>query len=145
MTKTIDHIGIVESVDDACVRVLIKQASACGACAAKAMCASAESKEKVIDVLTSDADKFTVGQQVVVVGRLSDGLQAAWLAYALPLIILIVVLMAVYMATGNEVAAALWALASLLPYFFVLRLLRSRLQRRFSFDVRSCSTETNQI
>ena len=145
MTKTIDHLGIVKSVDSARVSVLIQQSSACGACAAKAMCASAERKEKIIDVQTPQASQFAVGQQVVVVGRLSDGLRAAWIAYALPLLILMAVLIGVYAATGNEVAAALWGLASLVPYFLLLMLLRGKLQRRFSFQVRPCSTETNQI
>lgn len=145
MTKTIEHFGIVKSVDDARVSVLIQQSSACGACAAKAMCASAERKEKVIDVQTPQASQFVVGQQVIVVGRLSDGLRAAWIAYALPLLILIMVLVGVYVATGKEVVAALCGLASLVPYFLLLTFLRGRLQRRFSFQVRPCSTETNQI
>ena len=45
----IKHDGIVIAVNgDGTVRVRIVQTSACAACKAKAMCASAESKEKEI-------------------------------------------------------------------------------------------------
>lgn len=133
MAQTIDHEGVVQTISDQQVGVLIVQSSACSGCAAKSLCASAESKEKLIEVSTPDAARFSVGEHVRVVGRLSDGLHAAWLAYALPLIILLAVLVAVYVYTQSEWLAALCALASLVPYYLVLMLVRARLQRRFTF------------
>ena len=50
MDERIEHQGIVESVEDDCVKVRIVQVAACAECKAKSLCSSAESKEKVREV-----------------------------------------------------------------------------------------------
>ena len=133
----ITHEGVVKSVDNECVHVTILQSSACGGCAAKALCASAEAKEKVVDVLTADAAAYRVGQKVVLEGRLSDGRRAAIIAYGLPLLLLLPVLFIATRLTNSETAGALWALGSVVLYYLVVFLFfRSRLQHTFSFRIK---------
>jgi len=133
----ITHEGVVKSVENKRVCVTILQSSACAGCAAKAMCASAEAKEKVVDVLTADADAYRVGQKVVLEGRLSDGRRAAIIAYGLPLFLLLPVLFIATRVTGSEIQGALCALGTVALYFLVIYLaFRKRLQQSFSFRIR---------
>lgn len=127
------HQGTVEQVMSHVVRVSIRQEAACAACAAANLCRTAESKEKTMDIVCQDAARYRVGQQVTIVGRLGLGLRATLWAYVVPLVLLMAVLITVSQLTGNEGLAALAALLSLVPYSFVLYLLRDRLQRTFQF------------
>lgn len=133
----ITHEGVVKSVENKRVCVTILQSSACAGCAAKVMCASAEAKEKVVDVQTADADAYRVGQKVVLEGCLSDGRRAAIIAYGLPLLFLLPVLFIATRMTGSETLGALCALGTVALYFLVIYLaFRKRLQQSFSFRIR---------
>lgn len=134
--ELITHEGVVKQVVGESVHVTILQSSACSGCAAKAMCSSAEAKEKVVEVHAADARQYRVGQKVVLEGRLSDGRLAALLAYGLPLILLLPVLFIIVRLTGSEVQGALWSLLTVILYYlFVYLVLRKRLQSRFSFRI----------
>ena len=101
------------------------------------MCSSAEAKEKVVDVLTPDAARYGVGQEVVLQGQLSDGRMAAIIAYGLPLLLLLPTLFISIYLTGSETQGALWSLLVVaLYYLFVYLFLRKRLQQRFSFRIK---------
>ena len=50
MADIIKHQGIVENINSSHIKVRIVQTSACAACSAKGHCASADTKEKIIDV-----------------------------------------------------------------------------------------------
>ena len=50
MKEIIEHQGVIESIEDAHVRVNIVQMAACSGCKARSLCTSSESKEKIIDV-----------------------------------------------------------------------------------------------
>ena len=69
-------------------------------------------------------------------GDVSLGLQAVLWTYVVPLVLLMTVLMGASRLIGSDGVAALAALASLVPYYGVLYLLRDRLQRRFSFRIK---------
>ena len=125
----------MENIKGAHVRVSIMQASACASCVAKQMCQSSESKEKNIDVYCTDAASFQVGEEVELRGTLSQGLYATVLAYIVPLVLLLVVLLVAVKWTGNEALSALLAILSLFPYYFILFVFRNRLTQRFSFTV----------
>ena len=132
----IEHRGVVECVVPHGVRVAIVQETACAACAAASLCHSAEHKEKVVEAHCSDASRYQKGQEVTVVGDMSLGLQAVLWTYVVPLVLLMTVLMGASRLAGSDGVAALAALASLVPYYGVLYLLRDRLQRRFSFRIK---------
>ena len=89
MVETISHEAVVKSIDSERVCVTILQSSACSGCAAKKMCNSAEAKEKDVEVFTSDAALYRVGEKVILEGRLADGRKAAIIAYGLPLLLLL--------------------------------------------------------
>lgn len=142
--EVISHDGVVKNVQDECVRVLILQSSACSGCAARQMCSSAEAKEKEVEVRTSDAMKYRVGQKVVLEGRISDGRLAAIIAYVLPLLLMLPVLFLCVHLTGSEAQGALWALLVVALYYLCIYFFfRDSLQGRFSFQIRKIKDNQN--
>ena len=84
-------------------------------------------------VFTASASQWKVGDAVTVAASRQMATQALLLAFGLPLVIMLAVLLAVLSLTGREGLSALCALGSLLPYYGVLWLLRGRLQQRMAF------------
>lgn len=136
--EIISHIGIVEDIKGQAVQVRIQQASACDLCHAKSICSSADTKEKIVEVRAAEGS-VSIGDKVMVEGAASMGMKAVFLAYVLPLIllILVMVLCLTLIAPGNEVLAALVSLGILLPYAFLLYLLKDKLSKKFRFEIRS--------
>ena len=130
--NTIKHLGIVENIQGSHLSVRIVQTSACAACSAKGHCSSADSKDKVIDIIDTAASSYQVGEKVMVVGETSMGMMAVVLAFVL-LIFSLFLLMALI---DNELYAALLSLAVLIPYYFVLWLNKTRLKQQFSFTIK---------
>ena len=130
--NTIKHLGIVENIQGSHLSVRIVQTSACAACSAKGHCSSADSKDKIIDIIDTAASSYQVGEKVMVVGETSMGMMAVVLAFVL-LIFSLFLLMA---WIENELYAALLSLAVLIPYYFVLWLNKTRLKQQFSFTIK---------
>jgi sigma-E factor negative regulatory protein RseC len=143
----IKHDGIVIALEDnGMVRVRILQTSACASCKAKAMCASAESKEKEILALfvgeeakrrEGERQDIKLGDEVVVMVQQKMGWKAILLAYMLPFVVMMAVV-----AIGNgllgmreEVIGTL-ALCAMGVYYIVLGFFKDKIQKEFSFTAR---------
>lgn len=136
MANIIQHQGIVENINDSQIRVRIVQASACAACSAKGHCGSADSKDKIVDV-TDDTHSYKVGDEVMVIGQTSMGMQAVLIAFVIPFIILISVLfIAITLTGGNEALSSIISLAMLIPYYILIWLSRKKLKKNFSFTIK---------
>ena len=143
----IKHDGIVIAVNgDGTVLVRIVQTSACAACKAKAMCASAESKEKEILALfvgeeakrrEGERQDIKLGDEVVVMVQQKMGWKAILLAYMLPFIVMMTVV-----AIGNgllgirEEVIGTAALCAMGVYYIVLGFFKDNIQKDFSFTAR---------
>ena len=132
----IKHDGIVIAVNgDGTVLVRIVQTSACAACKAKAMCASAESKEK--EILAIGDGLLAVGDEAEVIVQQKMGWKAILLAYMLPFIVMITVV-----AIGNgqldirEEIIGTAALCAMGVYYIVLGFFKDKIQKEFSFTAR---------
>lgn len=134
MSTKISHSGIIESIDEKCIHVRIVQTSACAACKVASYCNAAESKEKIVDVY-KPAGNLKVGDAVTVTASSQIATQALLYGFAYPFVLLVCVLAIVLWLTGNEATAGLSALASLLPYYSLLYLLRNRHRDQFAFDI----------
>ena len=131
--EKISHTGIVESAENGHVRVKILQTSACSSCQVKAMCASAESKEKIIDVW-NDSRSFAIGDEVTVCGSMSMGRNAVVLAFVIPLVLMVLwMVAALKLLMLSEAWAVLGLLVLLAIYYAVLSVFKERLSRTFSF------------
>ena len=98
------------------------------------MCNSSESKEKLVDIVSSEAFSYRVGEEVLLTGSVE--MTAVFWAYGAPLLLLMAVLLATLQVTTDEPLAALMALASLAGYYGVLYLNKNRLTRKFSFTIK---------
>ena len=137
MKDTIEHLGEIISIDGTHIRVRIIQTSACSSCVAKAHCNASESKEKLIDVYEAESASFQVGQTVKLVGSTSMGMKAVMWSFGVPFLVLFVVLIAcTELLSLSELNAGLLALASLVPYYGVLFLLRDKFAKKFSFLIK---------
>ena len=80
-TDMIKHDGIIIALnEDGTALVRIVQTSACAACKAKAMCASAESAEKEMTVVLLGDEQWAVGNEVEVMVQQKMGWKAVVLA-----------------------------------------------------------------
>ena len=149
--KMIKHDGIIIALnEDGTALVRIVQTSACAACKAKAMCASAESAEKEMTVVLLGDEQWAVGNEVEVMVQQKMGWKAVVLAYLLPFFVMLAVmfigngLLAIGDgATGllgdeakREAVLGTVALCAMALYYLVLGMFKDKLQKEFSFTAR---------
>ena len=135
MSQKISHSGVIERIEGDCIKVRIVQTSACAACKVASHCNAAESKVKIVDVFGCDTTNYSTGQEVTVWASKDVANKALLLGFGVPFLLLVSVLMIALRLTASEGVAALVALGSLVPYYFVLWLLRDRIQRGISFQI----------
>ncbi|HBC28301.1 MAG TPA: Fis family transcriptional regulator [Prevotellaceae bacterium] len=140
MRETIRHQGVVERVEATTCVVRIIQQTACGGCAARQLCKISDGKRKTVEASVG-SEPVRVGQTVVVEGSLAQGYRAVWIAYAVPLVLMVAVLFLGCTLWGEGVGA-LAALGVLALYYGTLYLFRVCLDRRFRFSVRPLDGET---
>ena len=132
----IKHDGIVIAVNaDDSVSVRIIQTGACAACKAKAMCASAESKEK--EIVAIGDGLLAVGDEAEVLVQQKMGWKAVVLAYLLPFFVMLAVMLVgnAIWAVREEILGTV-ALCAMALYYLVLGMFKDKLQKEFSFTAR---------
>ena len=134
----IKHDGIIIALnEDGTTLVRIVQTSACAACKAKAMCASAESAEKEMTVVLLGDEQWAVGNEVEVMVQQKMGWKAVVLAYLLPFFVMLAVMLignAIW-AVREEILGTV-ALCAMALYYLVLGMFKDKLQKEFSFTAR---------
>ena len=129
----VSHEGTVIKVDEGKVSVKIEVKSACSACHAKSMCSVSELSEKVIEAIP--AESVSVGDSVLVEMEEKFGLKAVFYVFFIPFVLMASTLF----VSSNFVAeslAALFSLLILVPYYFLLSLLKPYFAKRFVFVCR---------
>ena len=135
MADIIKHRGIVEKIDGSHVVVRIVQTSACSACSAKGLCNASESKEKQIDVYEMNP-AYRIGEEVVLCGSTSMGMKAVFLAFGIPVLLLLAALfVTMHVTDGDALLAAIVALLAVVPYYVVLYLMKDKMNKTFSFVI----------
>jgi len=135
MEELIRHTGVVMSVNGNMAHVAIVQTSACEACKAKSMCMSSESKQKEMDALM--LEPMAVGDKVEVEVRERLAWKAVLLAYILPFIVMMAVMVSLnYLTPWSEAVVGSLSLCSIALYYIVLGAFKGRLQKEFSFTAR---------
>ena len=122
MSQVIEHTGRIQRIDGNRVQVLITQHSACSGCHAKAACTAADAAEKVIEAETDDAT-LQVGDTVTVCAQRSTGMLAVLLAFVIPFLLILLVLVVLRAWIDNEPLTGTLALASLIPYYMIFPIL----------------------
>ena len=149
--KMIKHDGIIIALnEDGTALVRIVQTSACSACKAKAMCASAESAEKEMTAVLLGDEQWAVGNEVEVMVQQKMGWKAVVLAYLLPFFVMLAVMFIgnglLAMGDGatgllgdeakREAVLGTVALCAMAVYYLILGMFKDKLQKEFSFTAR---------
>ncbi len=133
--KEIIHEGIIEKVGDHRVVVKFISEAACSDCHAKGFCSVPASGDKHLEVITPEKS-FTTGERVRIILSQSHGFSAVFLAYLLPFILVISILLILYTLTHHEALSGISSLVVLFPYYLVLWRFRNTLGKRFNFRIR---------
>lgn len=135
MSEEITHNGIIKKLSENKIIVGIINESACASCHAKGACSAADMKDKEVEIYRFQGD-FSVGQQVTIVGRKSQGFKALLYGYLLPFILLMAVLIIATSINISEGIAGLLAIGILAPYYLVLYLMRNQMKKSFEFEIK---------
>ena len=115
--------------------VAILQHGACSQCHAAGLCGMADIAEKAVEVPTDPYAGYGVGDEVNVVLKASMGMKAVWLAYFIPLLILLAVILGLIGLGMSEVPAALAGIGAIAVYYFLLWLFRDKLRNEYIFTI----------
>jgi sigma-E factor negative regulatory protein RseC len=132
----VSHQGFVEKVEGDRASVRIVSVSACAACKSKGACAISDMKEKIVDVQLKAHQHVEKGETVDVVITTGQGNRAVIIAYGIPFIIFMGVLLLVTSLARNELWAGLSALLSIGAYFLILHLFRHKFEKKFLFHLK---------
>ena len=136
-SSEITHRGRIISITPEVTTVQIVSESACAACHARGLCSLGDSKLKEVELPTRGWDSWKVGDEVDVVLRASMGHKAVWLAYVVPLVLMVAALLGTLAAGGAELLAGLIAIAVVGLYYLVIWLLRDRLKNAYTFNIKT--------
>lgn len=129
------HDGVVTAVRHGRVAVQIEAVSACASCAAHGKCGFAESKNKTVEVPAADWQTYQEGETVTVHIDESRGMLAVWLAYVLPALLMLAVIVGLSLARLPEWVVVLAAFAVLGLYLLGLYLRRRKVESRFTLTL----------
>ncbi|OIP83777.1 MAG: hypothetical protein AUK44_04405 [Porphyromonadaceae bacterium CG2_30_38_12] len=132
MSQKIEHNGIITHIDGKAMQVSIVQVSACSSCHAKGACSSSDMDEKVILVENND-QSLQIGDAVILTGESSMGLFAVLIAFVIPFLLILFILLILPAYTTNEALAGTLALGTLIPYYLLLSLFKSKLKNKLKF------------
>lgn len=131
----LSHIGKIVDIAPDFITVEIVAESACASCHASGLCGTLDATHKAITVPATLGD-WQIGQEVQVFLKRSMGFKAVWLAYTIPLVVLLAVLLGLNNAGIGELASGLAAIGAVGVYYFVLWLFRDKLRNEYSFYIK---------
>ena len=136
MASEITHKGRIVEITPEVTSVEIISESACSACHAKGLCGLGESKTKLVQLPTRAWESRSVGDEVTLAFEATMGHKAVWLAYVIPLVVLVAALMLSLQAGAGELAAGLIAIGCVAVYYLVIWALRTRLRNEYIFNIK---------
>jgi len=95
--------------------------------------ADMQNKEIEIDTPVQD---FQTGENVEITGKETQGLKAVFLGYLFPFFIVLITLILLLSITNDEAISGIGSLVSLIPYYFILYIMRNRLKKTFTFQIK---------
>jgi len=135
--KEISHIGKIVEVNPQFTTVEIISQSACSACHASGLCGMSEYTKKAIQVATDPYKEYQVGDEVEVLLKQSLGVKAVWISYAIPLIILMILVLSLSLFLKNELWVGLISIAGVAFYYLCIYLFRDKLTQEYVFYIKA--------
>lgn len=134
----IEHEGKVVEITATTIVVEIISKSACAQCQAKGVCAASEESVKQIEIpltISTLAVDYEVGEEVKVILSSSLGIQAVWVAYVVPLILLLSSIFVFSSLNFGDLKTGLFSLAVVAVYYVGVFLFRNKLSKIFTFSI----------
>lgn len=131
--NSINHIGIVQSIDGQEITVKLTVQSACASCHAKSICGVSDSKDKIVKAVIVSDEHFEVGEKIAVEMRQSLAMKAIVICYLLPFIVLITTFCVMSYFCQNELVNVLVTFAAVAAYFFFIWLFNHKIERNVTF------------
>lgn len=132
--SSIEHWGVIKEVTKNTIKVSLTNVSACASCHTKATCAVSDIDNKVIDVI-NPGGAYKQGERVKVAYEKNLGPLALLIGYIFPFFLLVIVLIASWSITNDEIFSGIASLVSLVVYYLALTLFRSKLKETFTFRI----------
>ena len=136
--ERIEHEGKVIAGDKDYISVEIINKSACAACHAKGVCGASDEAVKVVEVaqdITTLSDDYQVGETVNVVMSPAMGTQAIWIAYVVPLILLVASILVFSLSGAGELLTGLGTLGVVALWYLGVFLFRNKISKIFIFSI----------
>lgn len=134
--EEISHKGRIVSIGNTVTEVEIIQTSACAGCHARNLCGYSEQQTKVVTVPTDGFAMHAVGDEVDLRMKQSMGMKAVWISYVVPLLVLIAAVLASSAFGMPELYVGLTGIACVAVYYFIVFLLREKLNDQFVFYIK---------
>jgi len=131
--EEISHIGRIVDITPEVTTVEIISESACSSCHASALCGLGDVQKKAVQLPTVASELFSVGEEVYVNMKATMGHKAVWLAYALPLAVLLAGVFIALECGLSELLSGAAGIGAVLVYYAVLFLFRDRLRNEYAF------------
>ncbi|MDR2839817.1 MAG: SoxR reducing system RseC family protein [Paludibacter sp.] len=135
MSKEIEHSGIVTKINKQIIQVEIMQQSACSACDAKKSCTMADAKQKTIDIENNNYN-IKLGDEVIISGSSRIGYYAVFLAFAIPVFLIVAALLVGTALQLQEWISAIIAIASICIYFLILKIFNTKINNKLKFRIK---------
>lgn len=136
MADAVSHKGKIVAVDNGSVSVEIVSESACASCHAAGLCGMSESVKKIVEVPDRGFGDYHVGDEVEVCLARKAGMKAVLLSYALPALILLILILSLPKIGFGELATGGLSILGVAAYYLVLFLCRDRLAEGYEFYIR---------
>ena len=135
MRESLQHRGVVESVEGNIVTVSVERESACAGCHAKGIC-GVDGQRRLIRVESEYASTFERGERVLVaLLHTSMGFSSIIWGYILPLVVMLATLFGVKVIGGEDGIAAIASLGSVVICYVVLYILRHTIEQKIKFTI----------
>ena len=135
-SKDVSHTGKIVKMTPQVTTLAILQHGACAQCHAAGLCGMGDVAEKAVEVPTDPYASYKVGDEVEVILKASMGMKAVYLAYLIPLVVLLAVILGLIGLGVGEVPAGLSGMAAVGVYYLLLWLFRGKLQNEYIFTIK---------
>ncbi len=130
----IRHSGKIIDITPSEIIVEIVSKSACSSCHAASLCGMSEMEKKRIEVPATMG--YEIGEEVWVNLKRSMGMKAVWIAYVLPLFLLIADILILSATGASELLCGLSAIGVIAIYYLGVYLLRNKLKNEYTFYIK---------
>ncbi len=141
----VSHPGVVSEVTDGEIKVKIISSGACGGCNMKSACNISEMEEKELIIPVENSKEYSIGQPVNIKMGTRQGNKAVILAYLVPVVLLIIMILLFSSIEIKDIYVALISISVVGIYYFILYLFRDKIKKQFSYEVLTQGGKINQI